>query len=305
MNPTLRGLLRAALAVAVGLAAGLVVAWGVAPVEYVDTEPRTLRDDQRTDFVHLVARAYAVDGNLERARLRLMLVAEGDPALAVAAAAQRLAAEGAEGDAVQSLSTLAADLGARPVTAIAGAATPSAVLATPTARADDGSATPAPGDTLTPEPSATLPTPTPPDTATFTPPPTDTALPTITPRLLPTRTPTPTPLGAFLFANQQQVCDPTLTEPLIQVVTQDRSGEEIGGAEVIVEWADGFDHFYTGLKPELGAGYGDFAMAPGIEYTVHLAESPGARVGPVIAETCTGPTGATFPGAWRLVFRQP
>lgn len=306
MNPTLRGLLRAALAVALGLGAGLLVAWVIAPVQYVDTEPRTLREDHRTAYIQLIAQAYAVDGNLERARARLALLDEGDAALAATAAAQRLAASGASAEAVQALSALAADLGARPAATALAAATPtSAMAATATERLSQGTATPPPGDTLTPEPSATLPTPTPPDTATFTPSPTVTPPPTITPRLLPTRTPTPTPLGAFLFAHQQQMCDPTQTEPLIQVITQDRSGEEIGGAEVVVEWAQGFDHFFTGLKPELGAGYGDFTMTEGIEYTVHLAESPGARVGPLVAETCTGPTGAQFPGAWRLVFRQP
>ena len=303
MTPTLRGLLRAALAVAIGLAAGLLVAWVVAPVQYTDTEPRGLRADHRTAYIHLIARAYAVDGNLERARTRLVLVAEGDPALSAAAVAQRLAAGDEPAESVQVVAALAAALGARPETE--PAATPSSVLATATERPAIRTATPTPGDTLTPRPTATRPTPTPPDTATFTPTPTDTALPTITPRLLPTRTPTPTPLGAFRFASQQQVCDPALSEPLIQVITQDRSGEEIGGAEVIVEWAGGFDHFFTGLKPDLGAGYGDFTMAPGIEYTVHLAESPGARVGPLIAETCTGTAGEQFPGAWVLVFRQP
>jgi hypothetical protein len=305
MTPSQRGLLRAALAIGLGLGLGLLIAWVIAPVQYVDTAPRTLRDDYRGALVQLIARAYAVDRNLDRARARLVAVAEGDPALTAAAAAQRLAAAGAAPEAVQAVAALASDLGARPSTPLAVAATPTLGFATAAGQPNLATVTAAPGGTTTPEPSATLPTPTPPDTATFTPAPTNTPPPTLTPRLLPTRTPTPTPLGAFLFAGQQQVCDPNLTEPLIQVVTQDRSGQEIGGAEVIVEWAGGFDHFFTGLKPELGAGYGDFAMDEGIEYTVHLAESPGALVGPLVAEICTGPTGAQFPGAWRLVFRQP
>lgn len=303
MTSTQRGLLRAAVAVGLGLGLGLLVTWVIAPVQYVDSAPRTLRDDHRGALVQLIARAYAVDRNLDRARARLVLVAEGDPALTAAAAAQRLAAAGAAPEAVQALAALASDLGARPGTPLAVAASPTLGIATATERPSRATETAGPGGSATPEPSATLPTP--PDTATFTPSPTFTRPPTLTPRLLSTRTPTPTPLGAFLFASQQQVCDPRLTEPLIQVITQDRGGQEIGGAEVIVEWAGGFDHFFTGLKPELGAGYGDFAMEEGIEYTVRLAESPGALVGPLAAEICTGPTGAQFPGAWRLVFRQP
>lgn len=305
MSPTVRGVLRAALAAGLGLGLALLYAWVIAPVQYTDTAPRTLRDDYRNDYLLLIARAYAADGNLERARTRLVLAAEGDPARTAAAAAQRLAAAGAGPEAVQALAALAADLDGQ-AGGLAAAPSPSPVVATRTGAATTGpTATAGPGATHTAEPTATLPTPTPPDTATLTPAPTETPRPTITPRQLPTRTPTPTPLGAFLFASQQQVCDPALTEPLIQVVTQDRSGEEIGGAEVIVEWAEGFDHFFTGLKPELGAGYGDFAMQPGVEYTVHLAESPGALVGPLVAETCTGASGEQFPGAWRLVWRQP
>ena len=310
MTPTWQRLLRAALAVALGVGLGLLIAWVIAPVQYVDTEPISLRDDHRTAFIQLVARAYAVDGNLERARARLALVAGETPALAVAAVAQRTAAEGGSEALVQSLADLASDLGARPGTAapVTPPPSPSAVQATATKRPTQsaaGTASAAPRDTFTPRASPTLPTPTAPATATHTPSPTNTMAPSLTPRLLPTRTPTPTPLGAFLFASQQQVCDPTLAEPLIQVLTQDPSGEQIGGAEVVVEWAGGFDHFFTGLKPELGAGYGDFTMAPGIEYTVHLAESPGALVGPIIAETCTGASGEQFPGATRLIFRQP
>ena len=30
--------------------------------------------------------------------------------------------------------------------------------------------------------------------------------------------------------------------------------------ELVVTWDEGEDHFFTGLQPELGLGYGDFLM---------------------------------------------
>jgi len=101
------------------------------------------------------------------------------------------------------------------------------------------------------------------------------------------------------------VCDPTLGAPLIQVQTENAGTVPVGGVEIVVTWDGGFDHFYTGLKPDQGAGYGDFTMTPGIEYTVHLAESPSLTVEGLAVENCGDEGGGTFPGSWLLVFRQP
>ncbi|MBI1865988.1 MAG: HD-GYP domain-containing protein, partial [Nitrospirae bacterium] len=42
--------------------------------------------------------------------------------------------------------------------------------------------------------------------------------------------------------------------------------------EIVVVWDAGEDHFFTGLKPELGQGYADFTMTEGVSYTLRLAE---------------------------------
>ena len=130
-------------------------------------------------------------------------------------------------------------------------------------------------------------------------------VPSITPNLLPTRTPSPTALSAFVFVGQQQVCDPRLGQALIQVVTENADGQQIPGVEVDVIWDEGFDHFFTGLKPDLGAGYGDFTMTRGVAYSVHLAESPSVSIDNLSAETCADPGGANYRGSWLLIFKQP
>jgi hypothetical protein len=43
------------IAIAVGLALGLLYGWVLSPVKYVDTTPNTLRADYQTDYVLMVA----------------------------------------------------------------------------------------------------------------------------------------------------------------------------------------------------------------------------------------------------------
>ena len=270
----------AALALGLGLGVGLLYAWLISPVQYVDTAPDSMRPDVQNEYVTWAGRAYAVDGDLGRARYRLALLRLADPAAAVSALAVQARERG--GPDAAALASLAEALNGG--TPVAGAA----------------SGTPPPG--ATGAASATAP---PTAAPSHTPRPTDTLVPTITPQLLPTRTPTPLPLGAFEFVSQQVVCDPALGQALIQVVTEGGDGQQVPGVEVVVTWDAGFDHFFTGLKPDVGKGYGDFTMAEGIEYSVHLAESPSATVDRLLAQTCTDPGRPSYLGSWRLLYRQP
>jgi hypothetical protein len=102
---------------------------------------------------------------------------------------------------------------------------------------------------------------------------------------------------------RQLICDPDLVPPVIQVIAEDAAGGPVPGLEVFVTWDGGLDHFFTGLKPELGLGYADFVMTPGVDYTVHLAESPAASAPGLAVTDCTGSSGEVFPGSWRVSFR--
>jgi hypothetical protein len=266
----------------------LLYTWVLNPVQIVDTAPNALNAEAQTAYVRLVARAYLAEADLGRARTRLALLGWDQPAEPVTALAQRLAAEGQPEAQVRAVAQLAAALGAGPATT-----TPVAVAQSTASPGDPVGATATPS--LTAAPSAT---------PSHTPQPTDTVIPSITPRLLATRTPTATPPGAFDFIGRQAVCDRDLTEPLIQVVAESASGAPVPGVEVVVTWDGGFDHFYTGLKPELGRGYGDFTMTPGVVYTVHLAESPALTLEGLTVEPC-GTGLNSYPGSWLLVFRQP
>jgi len=245
-----------------GLAAGLFYAWRVNPVEYTDTAPSSLRADFKASYLSLIASAYSSTSDLARARARLEVFADPDPATSLAALAQQLLAAGVPTTEAGALAALAEALGSR----------------TPTL---------SPLQTATPSRT-----------------PTQTRTPTITPTPLPTRTPTPTPGAPFTLAEQERVCDASLPGPLLQVIVLDAAGQPVPGVEVIVIWDEGQDHFFTGLKPELGLGYGDFLMEERVSYALQLGRGQETVTG-LTAEDCVDEEGGFFPGSWRLVFVQP
>jgi hypothetical protein len=146
--------------------------------------------------------------------------------------------------------------------------------------------------------------------ASRTPTPTRTPGPTSTP--LPTRTPTPTQGAPFVLDRQELVCDPQLAQTLeqnqeqalIQVQVYDSAGQPVPGVEAIINWDGGENHFFTGLKPEINPGYSDYAMLPGVIYTLRLAEG-GQIIPDLTPGECERSNGERYWGAWRLVFVQP
>jgi len=80
---------RVTVGVAAGLALGLAIGW-LWQVQYTNTTPAVLRQDYHDDYVVMVATAYEVEGDLERARERLALLDAENPAVAVVELAERL-----------------------------------------------------------------------------------------------------------------------------------------------------------------------------------------------------------------------
>ncbi|MFM8322505.1 MAG: hypothetical protein ACKOC5_16450 [Chloroflexota bacterium] len=134
--------------------------------------------------------------------------------------------------------------------------------------------------------------------------------PSETPRPRPTFTPTftltvsPTPGAPFLLLSREKLCDRQLPAPLIQVEALDRYNNPMSGILVIVKWQNGEERFYTGLKPEKGAGYADFSPAPGVLYSLQLGEN-GQPEAELAALVCTPAPGERYWGAWLLRFVQP
>ncbi|MCK5054385.1 MAG: hypothetical protein KAR65_08905 [Anaerolineales bacterium] len=248
----------------IGLAGGLYYSWAINPVEYTDASPDSLREDFKSDYLTLIASAYAATGDADRARARLAWVQLTDPASTLGQLAQNRLAIGRPDTEVRALAQLAAILGERP----------SPLIATPTAR---GAAT------TTPVPAS----------PTFTP----TASPS------PTPSPTATASAPFSLRTKETICDPALQETQIQIMVLDAAGFGVPGVKALVVWDTGQDIFFTGLKPELGPGFADFTMQEGVTYSLQLSQGVGLETG-ITAETCTDGDGELFAGSWLFNYQQ-
>ncbi len=287
------------LALLAGLAAGLVYAWAIAPLRTVDAAPSTMRTDFKDQYRTLIAAAYAADHNLERARARLRLLGDADPIEALTAQAQRMLATGTSFQVVQQVAQLANDLQSGEVDVPTPAsATPLAaslpLLASSTATASPLAPTQA-SVGVTTTASATEPSPTEAITSTAV---------FDTPTARPTSTPIPTPSAPFQLVSQTQVCNPNLTDGLMQVSVLDQHKHQMPGVEIDISWAGGEETFFTGLKPEIGDGYADYVMQPGVVYSLRVGRS-GDLVSNLTAPSCPDSNGQTYVGGLKLVFQQP
>ncbi len=264
------------LGLILGLAGSLYYAWVVAPVVYVDAGPARFSDGHKAEYIFLVSQSYAVDGDWEQAQRRL--AALDDPALpqTVTALLESYVREQRPSPSIHNLAVLARQLGADAPAVALFAPTPLAgIRPSPTA-----------SPTIMPATAVSTPTPQP----------TVTVRPTMT--AVPVSPPNPTAQPAYRLLNQQPLCLEADSAPRIEVVTLDALLNPLPGVETIVAWDGGSDHFFTGFKPALGDGAGDFAMSPGTSYTVMLTDgSP--EISGLRIETCA----SGLDGGWRLTFQ--
>jgi len=262
------------LGLIVGLGGALYYAWVVSPIVYVDASPARFSEKYKAEYIFLVSESYAANGDWEQASARL--AALGDEALPDRVNAQLesyLRTQRPPAD-IEHLAQLAQKLGAEG-TAVALFA-PEALTATET---------PAPVATEAPSPTPTI-----------------TAVPTNTPQpsptAPPTTTPTATPQPNYRLLSQERVCEGRTAVTRIEVETLDALLNQLPGVEIVVRWDGGEDHFFTGFKPETGAGYADFTMTPGVSYSVMLADGS-----PEISGLRLEPCDSGLDGGWRLTFQ--
>lgn len=274
------------IAIVVGFSLGLLYAWVISPVRYTDTTPDTLRADFKDQFRIAIAASYASTHDLGRAKARLALLGDADSSQALTGQSQRMLAAGQAIEVVQQVAQLAANLmgGAAQIQPSA-TATVSSKTTVPTASAS-GSGTDAATPSIEPPTIESTPA------IVFTP----------TPR--PTHTPVPTPGAPYVLVAQDTVCNSSLTDGLMQIIVIDSHNRQIPGAEIIISWSGGEEHFFSGLKPEIANGYADYIMKAGISYTVRVAEA-GTPAPNLTAPSCADSSGQTYTGGLKLTFQQP
>ncbi len=257
-----------------GLGIGLYYAWVIDPIIYVDASPARLSERYQAEYIFLVSQSFAADGHWPRAQQRLAALEDPNLTQTVNDLLETYIRDLQSPDALRHMAALAQQLGAQGGAVAIFAPTPD-VLPTPTLAAQVV-ASPLPPPTLVP---------------------TDVPLPT--PTASPTVSPTPTVEQAYRLLNQERACGAEDALPHIEVVTQDEFLEELPGVEVMVRWATGEDRFFTGFKPDVGVGYGDFTMVPDVSYTVVLVEGS-----PEVSGLRIGPCDDGREGGWRLVFQR-
>lgn len=267
------------LALLAGAGLGLFLAWYIFPVSYSQAQPYDLNARDKDDLIYMIAASYVMDNDFNLANQRLYYLQLPDLKTRLGKLAQ------AEHNplAQQALIKLRLDLD-KPGNALARA-----------------TSTPRPTRDLTPAPRITVivlePTPVVPTAIPPTP------LPTPLP---PTSEPNPNAPRFELRLKRALDCAAVGGGAAIQVDVQDASGKGLQGIAVEVNSDRGNELFYTGFKPERGAGFGDVSVISGL-YSVHLVENAQSEVVEDLRiDTNVVECGSRPPATqgWYLVFQQ-
>ena len=266
-----------------GLALGLIYAWVISPVTEVDTHPNLLRDDYKDIYRSLISHAYQANNNLPRAQARLELIGDDDPALALAAQAQRFLAENGDMEMAKVLANLSAAL--QIASGPEATPIPPTVTISPEDEISNSSSSGGASDNddqgstgSTREPTSEAPT---------------------------APTPSPTSSPPFILQDSSPICDPTLGETLIQIIATDGSGEGVPGIKLEVSLgANPSEVFFTGLKPELGLGYADYQAEPGLTYQLEVPDS-GLVISDIEVPACKTETEDSYWGSWEIFITHP
>lgn len=230
----------------IGAVSGLIYAWAISPVTFVDIAPAQLGDADQQIYIRLVAEAYQYEQDIARARARLQGLGVRDISDVVKVQADSAYLRGAPLSEICALSLLAQGLGTQ-------------TLASQDICADINLSEPGAGSTVAPDSLAITPT--------ILQTPTD--LPSLTP-FIPTAPPPLTLSRDFSLIGFDDLCVGGTRAGLIEVYVLDAFENGVPGVAVLVEWDGGDNQFFTGFKPEVSEGYADFEMEPELEYTVIL-----------------------------------
>lgn len=90
-----------------GAVLGLVYAWRISPVQYLETSPRTLNSEYKNSYRAMIAAAYLANADLPRAQARLNLLEDANIPAALAEQAQNSLAGDGDPREAQALGLLA------------------------------------------------------------------------------------------------------------------------------------------------------------------------------------------------------
>lgn len=258
------------IGVVVGVGLGLYYAWIVEPVVYESVSPARFGATSKEEYIFLVSQSYAANNDWSLAQERLSALEDANIQALVEKQLEAYLRSGQTTDVMRNLSLLAERLGANSVAI----------------------------DIFLPEVAATS---TPPATLQPTPERTRSPSRTPIPTIAATSEPSPTPFPKYRLLRREQVCHPQYPVPRLEVEIVDSILEPTAGIEVIIQWNEGIDHFFTGFHSDRSPGYGDFEMEPDVVYQVQVADGSPV-VDDLKIEEC-GEAQGGLAGGWRLTFQ--
>tara|TARA_Y100001970_G_scaffold39397_1_gene48514 strand:+ start:6559 stop:7353 length:795 start_codon:yes stop_codon:yes gene_type:complete len=248
----------------IGISAGLFLGWVMYPRFSSIATPKELHSIYKEKYVVMIAAAYGRDGDLERAKSRLLDLGDQNIIDLVTAQAQRWAAvESSEFD-VKVLSDLAIALNGESLQIDLQ------LDIVPTIQSS----------------LITLPT--------------STLYPTIANS---NDVSNVVQKNEYKLIENIVICDDELSEALLQINVINQDGRPLPGIKVSIEWSTGSDIFVTGLNPNMGIGYADYVMKPDNVYMLQIENSTEVIYG-ISSEDCRVGNGPEFDGSVLLTYQQ-
>lgn len=106
--------------------------------------------------------------------------------------------------------------------------------------------------------------------------------------------------AAYRLKSQELLCESSDTPPLLKIFVFDARDNAQAGVRLTMASPDGSKDFFTGARSDLGPGYAEYEVTPGIQYT--LSVQGVQMVGGLQAAACETKTGEPAWGSWLLLF---
>jgi gas vesicle protein len=279
-----------------GLVIGFVVTMLILPVQYTNVPPETLNVTDKDRYRLMIALSYQSNQDIGRATARLGLLRDNDISSELIQQSRRSQTK-SDAQVLLNLAQAFQNPNAQPNQNTESSSPTPTTIAIATAT-EEIPATPSPTSTPTISPTIEI---------TDTPEIQETSQATeseSTPVVENTPTTVVNTNSAFQLTENENICNPTYRDALIQIEVFDSEGEPIPNSRITVTWAAGQDTFFTGYFPEISLGYADFAMDPETIYNVKVGNI-GELVTDLTAPECNDPSNTTYWGSIYLRFDAP
>lgn len=106
--------------------------------------------------------------------------------------------------------------------------------------------------------------------------------------------------AAYFLDDQQLTCESAEAPPYLKIFIFDSNHNPQAGVRMTLSSTEGETQFSTGQQPEMSPGYAEYALTPGIAYTLYIEEVQ--MMSGLQAAACETEEGEPAWGSWLLLF---